>query len=140
MTREEIVRFFDRRQAALNRRDAVALTSLHRENGVLESVMAGTLIGREAIQQFYESLFAAFPDFSYEPGELVIDGNRVVQKASFGGTDIGGFMGLPPTNKRVRVPAMFLFVMDDGHIERLESIYDFTRMLVEVGVLKVKPT
>jgi steroid delta-isomerase-like uncharacterized protein len=139
MTREEIVRLFERRQIAMDRRDVAALTALHATDGVLESAMAGTLRGRQAIEQFYVGLFASFPDLTYEPEELLIDGDRVMQKAAFGGTDSGGFMGLPPTGKQVRVPAVFLFTLRDQQIVRLESIYDFTRMLVQVGVLKVKP-
>ena len=111
-----------------------------RPDCVLESAMAGTVVGRQGVEQFYDHLFASFPDFKYEPEELLIDGDRVAEKASFGGTDIGGFMGLPPTGKHVRVPAVLLFTLKDGQIERMRSVYDFTLMLVQIGVLKVKPT
>jgi steroid delta-isomerase-like uncharacterized protein len=140
MTHDEIVRLFDRRQEALDRRDAAALADLHAEDSVLESAMAGTVAGRQAHEDFYESLFASFPDFTFEAGELLIDGDRVAQTATFGGTDIGGFMGLPPSGKHVRVPAMFLFKLKDHHIVGMRSIYDFTLMLVQIGVLKVKAT
>ena len=140
MTREEVVRFLDRRHEALGRHDPGALAALHTEDCVLESAMAGTVVGRQGLEQFYQALFTSFPDFNYEPEELIIDGDRVAEKASFGGTDIGGFMGLPPTGKHVRVPAVFLFTLRNGQIERMRSIYDFTLMLVQIGVLKVKPT
>lgn len=140
MTREEIVAFFARRQEALERLDVAALTDLHAEDSVLESAMAGTVIGRAGIEEFYRRLFASFPDFSYEPDELVIDGDRVVQTATFGGTDTGGFMGMRPTRKQVRIPGVFLFTLRNGQIVRLRSVYDFTGLLVQVGVLKVKPT
>jgi steroid delta-isomerase-like uncharacterized protein len=140
MTRDEIVRFFERRQQAFNRRDAAALAELHAEDGVVESVMVGTLVGRAAIVQFYQGLFASFPDFAVESEELLIDGDRVAQLMTFGGTDVGGFMGLSPTGKHVRVPAVLLFTLNDQQIVRLRSVYDFTRMLVQIGALKVKPT
>ena len=140
MTREEIVKFFDRRQEALERLDPVALAALHTEDCVLESSMAGTVVGRQGLEQFYRSLFVSFPDFKYEPEELLIDGDRVAQTTSFGGTDIGGFMGLPPTGRQVRVPAVLLFTLKDHQIVRLRSVYDFTLMLVQIGVLKVKST
>lgn len=139
MTREEITAFFVRRQDALARRDVSALTALHAEDGVLESAMAGTVVGRRGIEHFYHDLFSAFPDFTYQPEELLIDGDRVAQTATFGGTDAGGFMDLAPTGKHVRVPGIFLFTLKDDRIVRLRSIYDFTLMLVQIGVLKVKP-
>lgn len=140
MTREEIVTVLDRRHEALGRLDPVALAALHTEDCILESAMAGTVVGRQGIEEFYQHLFTSFPDFKYESQELFIDGNRVAEKASFEGTDIGGFMGLPPTGKHVQVPAVLLFTLRDGQIERMRSIYDFTLMLVQIGVLKVKPS
>jgi steroid delta-isomerase-like uncharacterized protein len=138
MTRGEITAFFDRRQDALERRDAAALAALHSESSRLESAMAGTLVGRAEHQRFYTGLFSTFPDFRYEPGELWIDGNRVAQVATFGGTNIGGFMGLPPSGRQIRVPAVFLFRLKDQQIEWMRSVYDFTLMLVQAGVLKIK--
>jgi steroid delta-isomerase-like uncharacterized protein len=140
MTREDIVSLFGRRQQAIDRRDPAALAAMHTDDCVLESAMAGTVVGRPGLEQFYEHLFASFPDFKYEPEGLLIDGDRVAQTAAFGGTDIGGFMGLAPTGKHVRVPAVFLFTVRDGQIARMRSVYDFTLMLVQIGVLKVKPT
>jgi steroid delta-isomerase-like uncharacterized protein len=140
MTREQIVELFEERQAALNRLDPVGIAALHSDDCVLESAMAGTVSGRHALEDFYQNLFTSFPDFKYEPEELIIDGDRVVQTASFGGTDVGGFMGLPPTGKQVRVPAVLIFTLRDRRIVRLRSVYDFTLMLVQIGVLKVKPT
>jgi len=139
MTREEIVSFFGRRQDALARLDVAALTALHAEDSVIESAMAGTVTGRKGIEQFYRSLFTSFPDFRYEPAELVIDGDRIVQSATFGGTDTGGFMGMPPTGKQIRIPGVFLFTLRNHLIVRLRSLYDFTGLLLQIGVLKVKP-
>lgn len=129
-----------RRQKALDDLDPPALTALHAEDSVIESAMAGTITGRHGIEQFYQSLFTSFPDFKYEPEELLIDGDRVAQRATFGGTNIGGFMGLAPTGKQIRVPGVFLFTLRDHQIIRLRSVYDFTLMLVQIGVLKIKPT
>jgi predicted ester cyclase len=69
----------------------------------------------------------------------VIDGNRVAQVVSLEGTDIGGFMGLPPTGKGFRAPAVFLFELKDHLIVRERRIYDFTGLLLQIGVLKAKP-
>ena len=70
----------------------------------------------------------------------MIDGDRIAETATFGGTDIGGFMGLPPSGKHVHVPAVFLFRLKDRQIAWMRSVYDFTLMLVQIGVLKVKAT
>jgi steroid delta-isomerase-like uncharacterized protein len=139
MTREEIVTFLERRQQVLTRHDAAALAALHKADGVLESVMGPSITGRADIEQFYRRLFEAFPDFHYEPQELIVEGARAVQVVTFEGTHRGTFMGMPPSGRHVRVPGVFLFTLRDHEIERLRSVYDFTGLLVQAGVLRIKP-
>ena len=139
MTREEIIAFFARRLDALARHDTAALAADHAENGVVESPWAGTVSGRAAIEQAYRQVFAAFPDLAFQHEELLIDGHRVAQIARVVGTDTGGFMGLPPTGKPFRLPLVFLYTLDEHQIVYDRRIYDFTGMLVQIGVLKAKP-
>jgi steroid delta-isomerase-like uncharacterized protein len=139
MTHEEIIGFFARRRDALARHDAAALAATHAEDGVIESPWAGKVSGREAIEQTYQQWFAAFPDFAFQDEELLIDGHRVAEIATVVGTDTGGFMGLPATGKPFRFPLVFLYTLDDYQIVHDRRIYDFTGMLVQIGVLKAKP-
>ena len=48
-------------------------------------------------------------------------------------------MGLAPTDKRFRFRLVYLIEVKDGQIVRERRIYDFTGLLVQVGVLKAKP-
>ena len=48
-------------------------------------------------------------------------------------------MGLAPTGKPFRIPIVYLFTFDDRFIVHERRIYDFTGMLVQIGVLKAKP-
>jgi len=140
MTREQIHTLFERRHGALARRDSTALADLHAPIGVLESPSAGgTVTGRAAIERVYQAWFTAFPDFVFVSDELLIDGDRVVEVATISGTDTGGFMGLPPTDKPFRMPVIILFTVKDEHILHERRVYDFTGLLVQIGVLKAKP-
>ena len=139
MTREQIVAFFVRRQHAWARHDAAALAADHAENCVAESPWAGTMKGREAIEQAYRHWFTAFPDFAFEGEELLIDGHRVARMATGVGTDIGGFMGLSPTGRPFRFPVVFLYTLNERQIVHERRIYDFTGMLVQIGMLRAKP-
>jgi len=139
MTREEITAFFARHQSAYARHDAAALAASHAEDSVVVSPWAGTVRGREAIEQTYHQWFAAFPDFAFHPEELLIDGNLVAEMVTLAGTDIGGFMGLPPTGKPFRFREVRLYTLNEHQIVHERRIYDFTGMLVQIGVLKAKP-
>ena len=139
MTREEITTVLASWRDALNRRDAVGLAGLHTEDSVMESVMVGSVTGRAAITEVYQAWFRAFPDLIQTSDEPIIDGDRVVQVLSVEGTDLGGFMGTPPTGRPFHLPMVFLFTMRDGQIAHGRTIYDFTGLLVQIGVLKAKP-
>jgi steroid delta-isomerase-like uncharacterized protein len=139
MTREEIEALFARRRDAAARLDAQALASLHSERSVVDSPAGGTHTGREAIEHFYRAWFTAFPDFKIVSERLVIEDNFVAAVEDMSGTDVGGFMGLPPTGRHFQFPGVFVFTVENGEIVREQRIYDFTGMLVQIGVLKVKP-
>ena len=140
MTREEIVALFERVHHAMTARDAAALASLHAETSVMESRTAGgSVTGRSAIAQVYETWFRGFPDLVVTYDDLLVDGDRAAQLMTVSGTDTGGFLGLPPTGKPFRIPALWLWTVKDHLVVHSRPIYDFTGLLVQIGVLKTKP-
>jgi len=139
MTRAEITALLDERRAGIESRDARALARLHADDGVVESLMAGTHWGRAAIEDVYRAWFKAFPDVVSTTEVVLIDGDRAVEVAMTTGTDTGGFMGLPPTGKPFRLPIVFVYAFGDGSIVHERRIYDFTGLLLQIGVLKARP-
>ena len=139
MTRGDIAALIDRRHAAYERRDMEALTALHAEDGVVESLLAGTVTGRAAIGEVYRAWFTAFPDVQFKNDDLMVDGDRAVQVVMVSGSDQGGLMGLPASHKPFRLPIVHLYTFSNGHIQHERRIYDFTGLLVQIGVLKARP-
>ena len=139
MTRADILALLDERQAAVEHRDVEALTNLHAEDSVLESPTAGTVTGRAAIGDAYRAWFQAFPDMTITTDEVLVDHDRAVVVSTVAGTDRGGFMGLPASHKPFRVAIVFVYTFKDGSISYGRHIYDFTGLLVQIGVLKAKP-
>ena len=127
-------------QDAFRRRDLHALADLYSETAVMESPMAGgTIMGRDAIISAHESLFAAVPNVvqTFEPP--LVDENRLGFVVEMAGNHSGTVMGLPPTGRPFRFNCAFLFDLRDGRITRDRRIYDFTGLLIQIGVLKAKP-
>jgi steroid delta-isomerase-like uncharacterized protein len=139
MPRKEIEEFFARRDEAWRRHDVAALMADHNEDGVVESPVAGTVKGRSAIKNIYKGWFSSFPDVEYFTQHLLIDGDQVVQFVKMAGIHKGDFCGLAPTGKRFEIQCAFFFVFADGRISHEVRIYDFTGMLLQLGVLKAKP-
>jgi steroid delta-isomerase-like uncharacterized protein len=140
MTRDEIEAFFARRQESWERLDSAALAQDYTDDGCVDSPLAGgTATGRDAVQRLYETYFRAFPDFTLRQESLLIDGNHAVILGRISGTDTGGFMGMAPSGRNVTAPVALFYELRDGLIVRERRIYDFTGVLVQVGLLKAKP-
>ena len=139
MTREETLAFFAKRQDAWRRRDPVALALAHAEDCTVESPIYSTVKGKDAIQKSYESLFQSFPDWDHVNDPALIDGGRVAQPFTARATHVGKFMGLEGTGRRCEVRGVMLMDMKDGLIAQERRIYDFTGLLMQVGVLRGKP-
>ena len=140
MNRDEILALMKRRLAAYAAHDAAALAATHAENGSVASPIGGVLEGRAEIERVYRTVFSAFPDIVPEQDDLLIDGDRVVLILRFSGTHAGDFMGLPATGRQVEFQIAYLMSVADGFVVDERRIYDFTGLLVQVGVLKAKPS
>jgi steroid delta-isomerase-like uncharacterized protein len=139
MTRDDIAALLSRCEAAMLRRDAETLAELHTEDCEMETPTAGgSIVGRDAVHKVYVTWFTAFPDLSIAPHPPVIDGHRTAQLFGVTGTDTGGFLGLPPSGKPFHLWLVLMFEIENGRIARSRTIYDFSGMLIQLGVLKVK--
>jgi steroid delta-isomerase-like uncharacterized protein len=140
MTRNQIEALFARREEALRRRDVAAVTALYAADAVVDSPTAGRPVnGRDEIESVTRAWFSAFPDVTFTTTRLIIDGDYAVWVAEVHGTDVGGFLGLAPTSKPFTVPMVVLCTLNDDGIVHEKRIYDFTGMLVQIGVLKARP-
>lgn len=139
MTRDEIAAMFARREEAFEEMDAAALAADYADDAVIESPRIGTHRGPGAAAKAFQDIFHAFADHTRRTEALLIDGNHVAQVLALGGTNLGGMMGFPPSGKHFEVPAVFLYDLRGDQIVRERRIYDFTGMLVQIGVLKARP-
>jgi predicted ester cyclase len=94
---------------------------------------------REAIEQSFEKLFRVFPDWEITLEEPCISGDRAMQLCKVRATQRGEFMGIAGTGKRLEFDGVLIYDLRDGLISRERRIYDFTGVLIQLGVLRGKP-
>lgn len=124
---------------AWSRRDAAALAADYAEDAIVSSPMFPRAEGRAAIELSFTALFRVFPDFDLAGEEPCVDGNRAMQACRVRATQQGDFMGIPGSGKRIEFDCVLIFDLEDGLIKREKRIYDFTGMLIQLGVLRGKP-
>lgn len=139
MTRDEAQTFIERRRLAWEAHDVEELARGHAENGEVTSPMVGTVKGREAIAASYRSIFKALSDqhFVFEP--FIMENDRVALPFTATVTHTGDFMGVPGTGRRAQFHGVLLYDLANGLIAREQRLYDFTSLLIQIGVLKAKP-
>jgi steroid delta-isomerase-like uncharacterized protein len=140
VARAELKGVVERFMEALRRRDPAGLARHHALDGVAESPMFATVRGRKAIEDAYRAFFTSFPDATFDVEHIVVDPPQIAMFATVNATHLNDFFGLPGTNRHVdfRI-ARLLQMNDEGLIEHEERIYDFTGILVQIGVLRAKP-
>jgi predicted ester cyclase len=138
MTRAEIVALFKRRQDAYEDLDAKTLAADYTDASVIESPSAGVHTGRDA-EKALGAVFDAFLDLTMTVDHLIIDGDVVVTVMSAEGTHMRPLLGFEPTGKRFQMSMAFVHRLKDRKIIHERRIYDFTGLLVQIGLLKAKP-
>ncbi len=139
MTRDEAIAFIERRQERFDDFDAAGLAADYADDAVIESPMSGRHTGPAAAEQAMRAVFEAFLDIKWTSDAVLVDGDRVAHFVTCEGTHMSDFMGMPASHKPFRLPVAFLYELKDRKIVHERRIYDFTGMLLQIGVLKAKP-
>lgn len=139
MTKDETTRFFDRWRQAWAAQDVTALANLYAADCKVTSPMFGQMQGRAAVTESFRRLFKVFPDLNMKTEQVIIDGDRAAVVFSTNATHSAEFMGLPATGRKAKVSGVLVQKLDGDEIEEELRLYDFTALLVQVGVLRAKP-
>jgi steroid delta-isomerase-like uncharacterized protein len=135
----DIQQLLDRRTAAWNDRDPAALATGYAEGAIVTSPMFPRAEGREAIENSFATLFRVFPEWEITFEGNCITGNRAMQLGTVRATQRGEFMGIPGNGRKVTFDCVIVLDFEEDLIVRDRRIYDFTGLLMQLGVLRGKP-
>ena len=139
MPGNEFMDFVSRRQAAWQRRDPAALSADHTSTATVTSPIFGRIQGRSAIEASYRSLFASFPDWQLTLAEPIGDDSRLAWPFTVVATHVGDFMGLVGSGRKFELDGVLLMRLENGLVEEERRIYDFTGLLLKLGILRARP-
>lgn len=131
-TNEEIVRQY---LTAFNDRDRERLSDLLAED-VVEHGIHGELRGVDEILDFNRRHFEAFPDYSGETKETLVDGDTVVVRYSVSGTHEGEYQDVEPTGRTAEWTGMVMYRIEDDRIAEVWLEEDRLGLLEQLGVVE----
>ncbi|MGP1397706.1 MAG: ester cyclase [Inquilinaceae bacterium] len=91
--------------------------------------------GRDAFIRFQQELFEGFPDLKTEVIAVIVEDDKVVVQSVLDGLQTGPFLGVPPSNNRVRVPDVTVFGFEGEKIREVRYFTDLLRVMSAIGAL-----
>ena len=139
MTREEIVDLLDRHVDALTRADSSKVPSLYTKDATVLSPMFGALVGHGEIAESYTEVGQVYANLQRTLETRVIESDKAIEVYTTRATHVGEIFGVPPSHKQVSFTMVFVIDLRDGLIAQERRLYDFTSVLVQLGVLRARP-
>src|SRR5581483_5498568 len=94
--------------------------------------MPGLPGDREGAKMGIAGFQAAFPGYALRLVDLVAEGNKVVSRIAFRGTNRGPLMGMPATGRSVDLEFWHLERIEEGMIRERWSIMDNMLMMQQL--------
>ena len=139
MGRADLERLTERYFTIMNRHDPRALAALYAPECAVESPLFSSLRGRPAVEESFRKWFVIFPDVEFRRESTIIDPPSVAVATVATATHEGELFGLPASHKKIEFRVIRLVTVEDGLIQTERRVYDFTGLLVQLGVLRARP-
>ena len=128
----------DRYTDAINAHDADAIGALYADDAVF-SEPAGEFSGREAIVQYWERFFTAFPDLNGRDEFKAESGDTAINEWSVSGTNSGAMETpegtIPATGKQMTLRGCDSLTVREGRIQSHRAYYDQLAFMTQLGLV-----
>ena len=96
--------------------DLTVADELYSPDFVCHFVVGPEWRGLEGIKGEVRSHRTSFPDWHERVDDIIAEGDRVVIRFTSTGTQLGEFLGIPPTGRKVSIQEVAIFRVVDGKI------------------------
>jgi steroid delta-isomerase-like uncharacterized protein len=121
---------------ALAARDAAGMAASYADDAVADIVPVGVIRGSNEVKQFFEGLFAAFPDMETTYEVASASGNKVVIEWRSRGTFSGvAFQGVEPTGKVIETRGVDVMTIENDRIAHNTAYYDAMAFARQLGMM-----
>jgi steroid delta-isomerase-like uncharacterized protein len=93
--------------------------------------------GLKDYKQFINEMFNAFPDLHFTIDDMVAEGDKIVTRFTWIGTNKGEYMGHPATNRKVMTWAILIRRVVGGKFVESWERLDTLSLMQQLGVIPV---
>jgi steroid delta-isomerase-like uncharacterized protein len=91
--------------------------------------------GLDGRKKFVASVLAAFSDYHAEVQEVITEGDKVVARVVWTGTQDGPYLGRPATGKKLRFSTADFFRMENGKFAEHWDVVDSLPRAIALGLV-----
>jgi steroid delta-isomerase-like uncharacterized protein len=95
--------------------------------------------GTKGIKQHVAALRVSVPDFNLSLEDVIAEGDKVVCRWTAGGTQKDDFMGVPPSDKQIKITGIIISRITEGKIIEDWEISDQLGLMQMMGVIPPMP-
>ncbi len=118
-----------------NSNNLAALDEIVDANIISHNGLPGLPPGLEGGKMAHMAIAAAFSDGHVTTEDLVAEGDKVVERFSFRGTNTGSFLGAPATGKQVTATGVAIFRIANGKIVEHWGENDTIGVMQQLGLM-----
>lgn len=121
--------------AALNAGDKETIEEMLAPDYVQHS--EGVPESRNAFMVYVFSLITAFPDGKFIIDDMIAEGDKVMLRWTYSGTNTGSWMGAPPTGRKVSFSGMDLWRYNEaGRLAEIWFVTDRLVLMQQLGAMR----
>jgi len=105
------------------------------ESFVDHSATPGLPADREGVRMFFGALHAAFSGLHVTIEDQIAEGDKVVTRKTFHGTQTGDFFGIPTTGRTISFQVIDILRLQDGRVTDHWNVVDQLGLMRQLGVI-----
>lgn len=106
---------------------------LHDDSLVTHGLPGNFSSDKEGMMKLYSEVWRAFPDANFNLDRVVAEGSEAACMFSLVGTQKNEFMGVPPSNKQIKIDGMIFFRFRASKIVERWEILDVVSAMKQLG-------
>ena len=134
MNEETVKTFVNTFETSVNKNDMAIAEALFAPDFVDHSPFPRQSPDLAGFKAGIAELRKSFPDFNWKTERTVAQGDMLTWAIKFSGTQLGTFMGAPPSNKTFSVDQINIIRFKDGKIAEHWGVLDAVGMRRQLGI------
>jgi predicted ester cyclase len=130
---ELVKEFYQHLDKFLNEGDQKAFMNLWSSDSKRFGGSSDQSMSIEDMTPFLKTYYSAFPDLKHHLLIIIAENDYVVVQVKYTGTQVGEFMGIAPSQKKIECKGTHIFKLDAGKIAELHFLDDDFTMFSQLG-------